>query len=103
MAYLHCHDCAWSQDDFWARSGYNPLEEHRISELRADLFQREIRLGGADGEGPEKLTGRAYVVRELGRIIRQIQGMHVLTSEDFDKIKADFVCPKCGSKRWDVD
>lgn len=26
MAFLHCHNCDWSQDDFWEPNGYNPLE-----------------------------------------------------------------------------
>jgi hypothetical protein len=25
MAFLHCHNCDWSQDDFWEPNGYNPL------------------------------------------------------------------------------
>ena len=25
MAYLHCHNCGWSQDDFWEHNGYNPF------------------------------------------------------------------------------
>lgn len=25
MAYVHCHNCNWQQDDFWSFRGYNPL------------------------------------------------------------------------------
>jgi len=24
MAYLHCHNCDWAQDDFYSVDGYNP-------------------------------------------------------------------------------
>jgi hypothetical protein len=26
MAYLHCNRCGWSQDDFWQKDGYLPLD-----------------------------------------------------------------------------
>lgn len=25
MAYAHCHNCGWEQDDFWSKD-YNPLK-----------------------------------------------------------------------------
>lgn len=25
MAFVHCHECDWEQDDFWSLSGYNPF------------------------------------------------------------------------------
>jgi hypothetical protein len=25
MAYIHCHNCNWQQDDFWSVGGYNPI------------------------------------------------------------------------------
>lgn len=99
MAFLHCHSCGWEQDDFWSPEGYNPLEEHRIADLRRDLFKDEIRLAAADELDCEIISGREFVVRELKRIIRSIESMSVPTVEEWETMKADWACPRCWSKR----
>jgi len=97
MAYLHCHDCDWSQDDFWSLDEYNPLCESSIAELRRDLFKDEIRLGR------ETITGAEFVVMELRRIIARITTMVVPTDGEWQKVKKDWRCPQCKSKNWDID
>lgn len=97
MAFLHCHDCEWQQDDFWDLEDYNPLMESFIADLRCNLFKDEIRLNC------ETMTGRDFVARELRRIVQSIESMSVPTLKEWQVVKADWVCPKCGSKNWDID
>src|ERR1700739_690240 len=46
MAYVHCHSCPWSQDDFWDR-GYNPLRFFFKNEFTYYFWPRFI---GGDPE-----------------------------------------------------
>jgi len=101
MAFLHCHDCDWQQDDFWSLNGYNPVGH--LKEYLPDLFKAEVTLCPENGTGEEIITGQEYVARELERAAASIRGMYVRTSEDFQEIKDEFKCPKCGSSNWDVD
>lgn len=103
MAFLHCHDCDWQQDDFWSLNGHNPLGEERMAELRKDLLEPEIELGPSDEQPRERLTGRQFVVRELTKLIRRISRMAVPTSEEFERLKKGWTCPACGSSNWDID
>lgn len=103
MAFLHCHECDWEQDDFWSPNGYNPLEAERMALLREDLFRKEICLGACDDQPAEVLTGRQFVIRELIRIIKVIRAMAVPTLEEWEKVRHGWTCPSCGSTRWDID
>lgn len=97
MAYLHCHDCDWSQDDFYSPEDYNPFRESDMAGLRRDLFRDEIRLER------KTVTGREFVIMELERMIARIKTMEVMTNEEWQKVKQDWKCPKCKSKNWDID
>ena len=97
MAFLHCHDCGWSQDDFYSPDGYNPFRESDIADLRRNLFKDEIKLERGT------VTGREFVIMELKRMVTRIESMVVMTDEKWKRVKQDWVCPKCGSKNWDID
>ena len=44
MAFLHCHNCGWSQDDFWSRdiTSYHPFRDDIVAHLRLSLFQDKV-------------------------------------------------------------
>jgi len=110
MAYLHCHNCNWSQDDFYD-DGYNPAKylldwneylygkrKNRLDELFTDDSQF-IKENG-------NITTREVLAREYEKFANRIRNMKWITHEDF---KADFKsgiakCPKCGrSDEFDID
>jgi len=97
MAYLHCHGCGWSQDDFWSLDGYNPLSEYSMAELRCDLFKDKIKLDQGT------MTGREFVVMELKQVIARIETMKVMTDEEWQEVKYLWACPECKSNDWDID
>lgn len=119
MAYLHCHNCGWSQDDFWEEDGYNPFRRDLIDDLKEYLFRdvinmdigyvRDMRGLGfkcpaikkEDGTYDIKTTD--FVAMELMRKARRISGMAVKTWEEWKQIKDTFVCPKCGKRELDID
>ena len=41
MAYLHCHKCHWSQDDFWRADGYTPFRQDIVDHLKEKLLSKE--------------------------------------------------------------
>jgi len=111
MAYLHCHSCGWSQDDFWRKGGYNPiswtadLEESLFKDkiyLDPDFFGNSKILPKEDADGLY-ITGREFVIIELERIIGIIKNMSILTYEEWEKVKNTFKCPNCGESNWDID
>jgi hypothetical protein len=128
MAYLHCHSCDWSQDDYWdfrlTRKygylnikwlgigwGYNP-----ISCFLSELFGKHGYLR------PRRIKFDSYAAKEYGwkrsnphswfllmyefkRMLRKFKDMRWKTHEAFrkdsdaDKAK----CPHCGAVNFDVD
>ncbi len=109
MAYLHCHDCDWGQDDFWEVGGYNPVRW--LLNVEADLLKDKMRFDfesidispeGHDDEGPW-VSGKAYVAWELRRHARNIEKMAVRTTDEWKQVKNTFRCPGCGSQNLDID
>ena len=110
MAYLHCHSCGWSQDDFWREGGYNPISW--LSDFEKDLFKEKIHLDSeyfADDIIPNQdekgfwIRGKDFVAQELERVARNIRNMAIPTDEHWQAVKEGFKCPKCGSPEWDID
>jgi hypothetical protein len=114
MAYVHCHNCDWSQDDFWdfrfwRRHSYNPIS----------YFLRRV-IGWKDGLWRPRRTRHDhwYAVEQkwkrddphswylvwwlLKRMCRSFKHQHWWTWTGYwtDKRK---VCPSCGSPKLDVD
>ena len=114
MAFLHCHSCNWSQDDFWDKDGYSPLKEVLILFLKDNLFKDKIYVDPTFSQDNQDLivhkdekghyvTGQEYVAHDLMKRARSINNMAVRTYDEWKKVKDTFTCPKCGSKNWDID
>jgi len=109
MAYLHCHHCHWSQDDFWD-TGYNPITfmEHnytkellkgdldRVIELQTDIpFTKKVFMA--------KMTEREFIAKEMERKARTVRNMIYRTMEEFKQKNPEQKCPNCGKKELDID
>lgn len=110
MAYLHCHKCGWSQDDFYHK-GYNPAEfltnwnDELFGENRFKLDQpfpgdsQWVKENGA-------ITYREVIAQEYEKFARRIRNMKWVNYDDFLKDKKEGIaeCPSCNSKTdFDVD
>ena len=79
MAYLHCHNCSWEQDDFWNKS-YNPIRflltwEKMLLEDNLDApFKTE------DGKD---ITNRTVLSDALKHHAKRIRTMKWKTQADF--------------------
>ncbi len=109
MAYLHCHSCDFSQDDFWHK-GYNPIESIQDWEdlLFSDKFNKDYGMDrnwkqeigyGADQE----VTGQELLAYEFEKTAKIIRGMKYRTMEEFKEKNPEGICPKCGKKDLDID
>jgi hypothetical protein len=108
MAFLHCHSCDWSQDDFY-HIGYNPAQylltwntylfgdkHHRLDEP----FTQDAQFILDNGN----ITTREVLAREFAKFAKRIRNMKWVTYKDFMNESIDKkVCPKCGSKDLDID
>lgn len=123
MAYLHCHSCDWSQDDFWDwewsglkrfwkwRSrpfGYNPfsLMLEDIAEYwkpRIMIFDRCF--AQELGFKSCRIFSWRFMIWQLRlhfeRIFTQKWWTHKSFRKDYDAGKA--VCPGCGKVDFDID
>ena len=109
MAYLHCHHCHWSQDDFWSES-YNPITfmEHNYTEklLRGDLsrvFEIQTDVPFTSKVFMSKITTREFIAREMERKARNIRDMVYRTMEEFKEKNPERKCPNCGKQELDID
>ena len=100
MAYLHCHNCDWSQDDFWDKS-YNPfafLEYAWGSQLLEKNLDERF-----PGESMDKRTWREVLVQEAEWAVSKVKEMKYRTMEEFKKENPDRICPQCKQKELDID
>jgi len=113
MAYLHCHNCRWGQDDFW-HEGYNP------GKSATDYYNRYIKepdkkyymdikwiqnakvKWGRDAKG-YYVTAKDMYVWEMERLARSIASMDVPTMKRWAEVKDKWRCPDCGKQTWDID
>lgn len=110
MAYLHCHKCHWSQDDFYDNS-YNPAKY--LLDWNESLFgDRKDKLDEIFTNDTEfvrengLITTREVIAQEYEKFAKRIREMKWVSYEDFRKDQAAgiAVCPKCGSKDdFDID
>ena len=118
MAYLHCHNCGWSQDDFWEKDGYNPFRQDIMDWLKEKLFEDfvymdrnyvedmldlglAVRFRLTDKGCQIKTTD--FVATELRRIAHSIQNMHIKTLDEWEEVKPVIKCPRCNKRDWDID
>ena len=117
MAFVHCENCGWQQDDFWSAEGWNPFYESQIENfrdiLRKGLKGEKIELdahfvenAGIEHEivdGTARIDFKEMLIWELDMMKKEILNMTWFTEDDF-RNDPNPVCPQCGSsKDWDID
>jgi|GEM_PF-2423237 len=116
MAYLHCHSCNWSQDDFWdfsfyktkkgIRWSYNPFSVF-IDYIERNIKPRRIKFQDSVKEdyGWKRTDPHSWflIYYEFKRMIRKFKHQKWWTYEDWKKDKATAVCPNCGDRNFDID
>jgi hypothetical protein len=122
--YLHCHNCHWSQDDFWSWDwsgfkifwkwsrrpfGYNPLSLI-LEDIAEYWIPRKITFDRwwADENGFKSHVIHSWrlmlwsMSKHFKRLFTQKWWTYKRWKKQYDSKKA--VCPNCGSgKHWDVD
>jgi hypothetical protein len=99
-AYVHCHTCEWSQDDFWSKD-YNPVrfllnwEDDLLSERLDQPFTDDAGFIKENGN----LTLREVIARECEQAAEKIRSMNFLSEDEWH---ANNKCPKCGAA-LDID
>lgn len=93
MAYLHCHDCGWGQDDFW-NEDYNPIRS--LFSWEQDLLEFEKLDAVFDDHFR---TWRNVIASEIEKAAACVRKMHFFTAES----ARDAACPNCGSQNLDID
>jgi len=84
--HLHCHNCGWSQDDFWSQD-YNPIRGLNCYE---NILLDPSRL---DEVVPvSKITRRQLVLRALRLALERVEDMKYLTKPGRGET---CLCPKC--------
>lgn len=123
MAYLHCHSCGWSQDDFWNFKinfkssrpfGYNPLsifiEDYKsYFNLKFRNWDRNFVLDNPEVKAHKNENG-TYRIRniriwilETKRNFKRIFNQKWWTYKSWKKNKDKAKCPKCGEHNFDID
>jgi len=104
MSYLHCHNCDFSQDDFWSKS-YNPIryllqwEDYLLGDRLDEQFTDDALF--LKERGP--LTTREVVAQLLEKTAQTIRGMDYRTLEEFNAKNPERLCPVCGKDELDID
>ena len=108
MAGFDCHNCNFSQDDFWdkEKEGYSPFRPELMEDLRKMLFEdrvyfdkfvlEDFDLPILQDEKGYYAIGTEFVARKLELKAKSIRNMKVRTNEEWEEVKASFVCPECG-------
>jgi hypothetical protein len=94
-AFVHCHECEWSQDDFWSGS-YNPVRF--LLNWEKDLLGEKLDEPFTDDAGFIEENGnislREVIARACENAAAKIRDMHFLSEEQWH---AENKCPKCGA------
>ena len=117
MSFVHCHNCPWSQDDFWEANGYSPFRKdileywvvimkNGINGKKAvgmeEWWAKEAGLPYTKGEKGVDIDFREYLAWDLEGKAKNIRDMRLITWKDF-KDDPNPVCPNCGSDKLDID
>ena len=96
MAYLHCHNCGWSQDDFW-HEGWNPVKSVGLWEDKflEDDFREKVKN--------EEYTWQEFIARHFEQNAKKIRNMEYRTMDEYRKLNPERKCPKCGQQQLDID
>ncbi|MFW5895531.1 MAG: hypothetical protein ACOCT9_02185 [archaeon] len=101
MAFLHCHNCGWSQDDFWDED-YNPLS-NLTGKNEKDLLNKDLDKVVYQNNQGKKITLRKHITNQLSKSINKINKMKYRTREEFEKKNPEKKCPRCHKKSLDID
>lgn len=124
MAYLHCHSCDWSQDDFWSWS-YNPLTkiwsdvkwlarprvmslDDRIVNDITEYTGVRVRRSCGKHPGQIKVFSWQWLIVEAVKDWKIFRAQSWWTWESWksawEKRTADKpLCPSCGEQNFDID
>lgn len=123
MAYLHCHKCGWSQDDFWYWDvhwkkifkwksrpfGYNPISLV-LEDIAHNWKPRYIEfdsLFAKENKWKSNIVHSWFLMFWLIKgHIKRIRKQKWWTYNSWKKARASHkdVCPKCGgNSHWDID
>ena len=120
MAYLHCHSCDWSQDDFWdwrwtwrfwkfRPFGYNPISL-MIDDIRDYIKPRYIEFDSSfareHGFKSSKIHSWSMLLLEWKRHFKRIFNQKWWTYNSWKKDKDrpfGVVCPACKDDNFDID
>ena len=129
MAYLHCHSCDWSQDDFWSWR-YNPLtktwrdikwnwkpvwrsmDKWYLDDIKeylgiSYLYRKKESPCTRPIRAPTTFEYQVFswywfiiqIVMEFRNILR----MRWWTWKSWQRNKNTAVCPGCGNRNFDID
>lgn len=119
MAYLHCNNCSWSQDDFYSRR-YNPITKI-WSDIKWLWIPKMIKLDSSfiayDVPNLCNYTGIKvkfnnnktfswkWLLLEIVKDIKIAKEQKWWRYEDYLKARVlgKAICPKCGAMRLDID
>ena len=118
MAYLHCHSCDWSQDDFYSKSyslwtkmlaDAKWLWKPRFFTLDTYIIKDLIEYTGVKVWTKETVKGQTKVfswnwwMLEIVKDIKNYHNTKWKTWEAWKKAKDTAVCPQCGDTNFDID
>lgn len=105
MSYLHCHNCNFSQDDYWSEGGYNPItylqswEKSLFSDKIDEPFTNDYQFIQENGN----ITLREEIARVLENLAKTIRKMEYRTRDELKLKNPELVCPNCKQKMLDED
>lgn len=123
MAYLHCHSCDWSQDDFWTWKwkgflkfwkfssrpfGYNPLSlflEDVATYYKPRYIIMDSYWAKENGFNSNRIHSWIFILRSMKNNIKRMIQQEWWTHETWYRkhAKGEAICPKCGADNFDVD
>jgi len=97
MAFLHCHNCGWEQDDFWSDS-YNPFRCTLTweNDLLTDNWEEDFSSDPEFVTEHGRISKKELYARECERAAKKIRGMKWRTEEEYRASESQ-ACPQCGS------
>ena len=122
MAYLHCHNCEWEQDDFWEWKwsglkqfwkwksrpfGYNPLScilEDITINIKPRIIEMDAYWAKDNGFSSSRIFSWHMLIFEIRKNIRRLFTQIYWTYGDWKKVGDDkWVCPICHKRALDID
>ena len=112
MAYLHCHNCDWAQDDFWTWR-YNPIicfwsdikwlwrpRFFKLDNWFIEELSRYTNVPVFNFNG--KVFSWNWLILEFIKNLKVFLKQRWWTYKSFVK-DPNKICPKCSSKSLDID